>query len=424
MTDVVIVGGGPAGLVGAGHLAEMGHDVTIFEQETQIGGRVRSRRERGFVFDRGFQVLFTAYPALREELDLAGLSLRPFSPGVTLASRDHRSRLVDPSAQLSAVFETLANRDITFGDKFRLYQLKRDLLRKSTEEILSADDKRIDVYLANLGFSERFRERFVGPLYGGITLDRSLSSSRLIFEYTFKMLTQGTAALPADGMGEVTRQLGQRAREQGVTIETDTRVDAVEPDSEGAIVETNRETVEATAAIVATDSRTAYELTGCETIPTDGPGVVTQYISLPADTPLPTGKRLHLNIDTDGPNHIAPLSAVAPAYAPSDRQLLSATFLGAQPGDDADLMSSVQATLEGWYPELSVGDLELERTDRIEFAQFAQPPGFRSTLPSVDEPTGQVYLGGEYTEWSSIQGAMRSGQRVATVVDQTLSVLN
>ena len=38
--------------------------------------------------------------------------------------------------------------------------------------------------------------------------------------------------------------------------------------------------------------------------------------------------------------------------------------------------------------------------------------GSRST-PTVDAPAGRVYLAGDYTRWSSIQGALRSGRDAA-----------
>ena len=102
-------------------------------------------------------------------------------------------------------------------------------------------------------------------------------------------------------------------------------------------------------------------------------------------------------------------------------QLLSATFLGEQTQTDEELASEVRNALASWYPASDFSALELLRTDRIQFAQFAQPPGFRDTLPSVDAPAGEVYLAGDYTEWSSIQGAMESGKQVARAVDRTLS---
>ena len=67
-------------------------------------------------------------------------------------------------------------------------------------------------------------------------------------------------------------------------------------------------------------------------------------------------------------------------------------------------------------PGVRVGELEAVGIDRIEFAQFSQPPGFRSSLPAVGSPDGPVYLAGDYTQWSSIQGALESGKRAAAAV--------
>src|SRR6056297_2575727 len=96
MTEVVVAGGGLAGLVAARHLAAAGHDVTLYEAEETVGGRVRTVEADGFVMDRGFQVLFTAYPAARRELDYDGLDLRYFAPGAVLARPGRRSVLADP----------------------------------------------------------------------------------------------------------------------------------------------------------------------------------------------------------------------------------------------------------------------------------------------------------------------------------------
>ncbi len=93
---VVVVGGGLAGLVAARHLAAGGVDVTLTERRPSVGGRVRTTVRDGYQFDDGFQVLFTAYPAVRRELDLEALDLRPFAPGATIARDGHRSPLVDP----------------------------------------------------------------------------------------------------------------------------------------------------------------------------------------------------------------------------------------------------------------------------------------------------------------------------------------
>ena len=94
--DVVVVGAGLAGLVAARRLAAAGADVTVYEERADVGGRVRTEHQNGFTLDRGFQVLFTAYPAVRAELDLDALDLRYFTPGAVIARPGPRSVLSDP----------------------------------------------------------------------------------------------------------------------------------------------------------------------------------------------------------------------------------------------------------------------------------------------------------------------------------------
>jgi len=421
MTEVVVAGGGVAGLVAARHLASDGLDVTLFERTDRVGGRVRSDHRDGFILDQGFQVLFSAYPAVGAELDREALSLRSFPPGAILARPGERTTVADPFADIGAGIETLFNRDITLGDKLRVLKLRRDMLRTPVDGLLDGDGRSIDTYLQDRGFSAAFRNRFAAPFYGGITLDRSLSSSAAIFEYTFKMLAQGTAAVPAEGMGAIPAQLKARALEAGARIETGRTVEAVTQDGSRVTVETATETVEAGGAVVATDPQTARAVTGCRAIPTGGRGCVTQYFSLPEQQRLDTDGRLLLNVADACPNQVAVLSAAAPEYAPAGSHLLSATFLGEQAESDETLAEEVRETLTTWYPENSFAALELLRTDRIEFAQFPQPPGFRAALPAVDDPTGQVYLAGDYTEWSSIQGAMESGRRAARTAGEALA---
>jgi len=409
---VVVVGGGLAGLVAARCLADRGRDVRVLERRQRTGGRVRTNVEDGFTLDRGFQVLFPSYPAVRAELDTEALCLRRFSPGAIIARPGDRSVLADPLRDPRAALETALNSTATVGDKLRVLWLRLALARRSLADL--DDDATIEENLTARGFSRRFREEFFAPFYGGVTLDRSLSSSAYVFEYTFKMLASAAAAVPAEGMAAIPRQLAERTRRAGATVETGRAVESIERTGAGLRVATDGGPVRADAAVVATDPATATELTDCEAIPTEGRGCVTQQFALPDS--LGTGGRILLNAADGRPNQIVPVSEAAPEYAPSGTHLLSATFLGIPEESDRALAREVRATLSSWYPERSFADLKLLRTDRIPFAQFAQPPGRIAALPDVDAPAGPVYLAGEYTEWSSIQGAMASGRRAARAV--------
>ncbi|MFB6126416.1 MAG: NAD(P)/FAD-dependent oxidoreductase [Halolamina sp.] len=418
MSRVVVVGAGLAGLVAARHLADAGHEVSVFERRESVGGRVRSREVDDVVCDRGFQVLFTSYPAVRRELDLDALDLRRFTPGACIGRDGQRSVLSDPLRDPGALVESAFNREVTTVDKLRTLLLERDVRRDDPESLFDGDDATIREYLQGRGFSERYVERFVAPFYGGITLDRSLSTSKQVFEYTFRAMSHGAIAVPADGMGAIPRQLAARATDAGAEVVTGEAVVDLDHDREGAAVETEARSVAADAVVVAAGPKRAAELTDVAAIPTDAKPSVTAHLRLPDEPRLDGGERIHLNADGEAPNTIAPMSAVAPEYVPDGEGLLVATFLGedALETDAERLCERTRTALSSWYPEYRFDGLEPVAVDRIEFAQFAQPPGFRDGLPAVEAPEGPVVLAGDYTEWSSIQGAMKSGLEAAAAV--------
>jgi phytoene dehydrogenase-like protein len=451
--EVVVVGAGLAGLVAARRLAAKGAAVTVVEARSEVGGRVRTREVEGFTIDRGFQVLFTAYPAARRELAYRTLDLRPFRPGAVIARRGSRQVLSDPTRDPGALLASLRNDEVTLTDKLRTLALRNHVRQRDEADCFETpgSDESIRDYLDRWGFSESFVEHFVAPFYGGITLDRSLSTSRRVFEYTFRMLSEGRIVLPAAGIGAIPAQLAERAERAGADVALDEPVRAVEAggsesrrdrrgrlgrrgrgsgrgstdgDDEadapaGVRVETAARTLRADAAVVATDPESARELTGVSSIPTATRGCVTQYYRLPARQSLDTGRRILLNAGDASPNTVVPLSEVAPEYAPDGAHLVNATFLGRQAmeRDDDDLLAATRDALDDWYPRRRREfELELLHTDRVPLAQFDQPPGVFDELPDVRDPAGRVYLAGDYTAWSSIQGALRSGRQAARAV--------
>src|SRR5579884_3482596 len=231
MKRVLIVGAGLAGLTCAKVLHEAGCEVRVLEAADGVGGRMRTDATAdGFLLDRGFQVLFTAYPAAKRHLDYAALRLRRFVPGAILIRDGAWHELGDPLSQLSLLGPTLSNPLLTFGDKRRTLRLRRYSRRRSLHRIFSgrvrSADLTIEEALRRWGFSEQgFIDSFARPFYGGIVLDRQLTTSARILYFTTKMLASGQVVIPELGMGEIPVQLAARLPEQAVRLQT--RVEGV-----------------------------------------------------------------------------------------------------------------------------------------------------------------------------------------------------
>src|SRR5690349_17834270 len=68
-TEVVVVGGGLAGLSAATYLARGGVSVTLFEKAAEVGGRAATQTYDGYAFNRGAHALYyggAATQVLRE----------------------------------------------------------------------------------------------------------------------------------------------------------------------------------------------------------------------------------------------------------------------------------------------------------------------------------------------------------------------
>jgi phytoene dehydrogenase-like protein len=70
----IVIGGGPAGLVAAGDLAEGGMATTLLEAAGGLGGRAATERRQDFALNQGPHALYVGGPAMRAlkrmEIDL------------------------------------------------------------------------------------------------------------------------------------------------------------------------------------------------------------------------------------------------------------------------------------------------------------------------------------------------------------------
>lgn len=208
--DVVVVGAGLAGLSCVRVVSEAGLTCTLLEASDGVGGRVRTDRVDGYVLDRGFQILLTAYPEARRQLDMDGLDLREFEPGAVVHAEGRWHRVADPRCRPALAFASLTAGVGTLGDKFRLMRLLARALRSDAARLLQDEDCTAERALRAEGFADLMIDRFFRPLFAGITLDPALGVSSRFFYVILKSLLGGDSAVPAEGMDAIPRQLAQR----------------------------------------------------------------------------------------------------------------------------------------------------------------------------------------------------------------------
>ena len=408
MPDVVVVGAGVSGLCCARELHAAGLDVLVLERGDRAGGRVRTDEVDGFLLDRGFQVLLTAYPEARRTLDYERLSLRAFESGALVRKDGRFARLADPSRHPLQALESLRGAPGSVPDKLRLARLRRRLSGGSINEILTAPQVTTAEALAREGFSPSLVEAFFRPFLGGIFLDPSLETSSRLFAFVFKMFSEGEAALPAAGMEAIPRQLAESLPETAVRYGA--TVESVAP---GEVVLAGGERIAATSVVIAADGPEAARLTGL--VPAPGArGVTTLHYA--ADR-SPVGEPvLVLDGEGSGPvNDLCVPSDVAPSYAPPGAALVSATVLGVPPLDDAALDAAVRDQLRSWFGA-PVDGWRLLRALRLPFALPAQPPAALSPAERPVRLREGLFVCGDHRDTASLQGAMVSGRRAAAAV--------
>lgn len=412
----IVVGAGLAGLICARALVDAGAPVRVLEAG-EIGGRVRSRSRDGYRLDRGFQVLFTGYPGARRWLDFARLDLRPFEPGAAVRHNGGWAVLGDPRRDRAALVPSLATTLVPLSDKLRTLLLVGRLVGRDWDGVrtVGGRDRSTLGYLRACGFSDAYIDRFVRPFYGGIYLDRSLETSARVFAFTFSMLARGETVVPAAGMGAITRQLAD-----GLPVDTIREATPVRGllREGGRIVGVRTEAGEMRAprVVVATDSQAAAALTGLD-LPTATLSSTVVYFG--THDSLTDQKKILLNPAPGALiNNAVQLSNIAPEYAPAGQHLLSCTILGDPARDDEAVIARCRAELAEWFGAERTTPARLRALDviRVPFSQFAQPPGIHDTLPRNRTELPGLYLAGEYTEDSSINGAIRSGEATTGVV--------
>jgi phytoene dehydrogenase-like protein len=400
--DVVVVGGGLAGLSAAVNVHRAGLTVIVCEAGDQVGGRVRTDRRDGFLLDRGFQVVLPGYPELRRQLDLSALRLRPFLRGVLAMTPGGRTCLAAPWHGRRAAAGTAGFLRGRPGDSLALAALSlRDML--APDEVIRATDPAVTTRQdLRRRVGQATLTEVLRPFLAGVFLDPSLDTPARLFHLIWRCFLRGGGALPDGGMQMLPTLLADGL--PAGAVRTGTEVTEVR---ESGVRTNTGEQIRARAVVIATDGTTAAALAPGLAQPAWHP-VTTFYYRLPAsplDAPV---------LVIDGRDELllnaAVLSDVAPGYAPASAALVAASVPGRL---DPSLEPRVRSGLARMY-DTSTRDWELLDLYAIPLALPVLAAGQPLARPVRLGP-GR-YVCGDHRDTPSIQGALVSGRRAACAV--------
>jgi protoporphyrinogen oxidase len=406
---VIIVGAGIAGLTAAKLLKAKGFEILVIEASDGIGGRVRTDEKDGFLLDRGFQVLLSAYPEAKKLLNYKDLDLKPFLPGAKILDKKGITEIIDPLRRPSSFLKTLLSPAGSLGDKIQMLLVKKQLEKKSVEQIFEENEQTTDSYLLRKGFSDKMIASFFRPFLAGIFLEKNLFTSSRMFNFVFKMFSEGDTVIPAKGMGEIPKQLAKDLTEQELLLNT--RVVAVE---ENKVKTEGNQIYEADFIILATDQDhvpSPYQQTQHQKRT-----VTNMYFTsniAPFKDPI-----IALNANENAlVNNIAVMNHVSALYSKNGESLISISIL-----DDVnhlhpdELINKVKSEMSFWFK-----GVENWRYLHSYFIPYALPDqkSVETKVPDSEYIISKsVYKCGDYLLNGSINAAMLSAKKVVELISR------
>lgn len=398
--DVIVVGAGLAGLAAATRLVAAGRSVRVLEASDAPGGRMRSDVVDGFVVDRGFQVLNTAYPELRRLDVLRHLDLRRLDRGAYLREGQALHLVADPRRIPAGAAGLLTGPLGTLAERVRLGAFLLGVAYSPVGLLRRRADQPFREALHRHGIDGAPTEHFLRPFLAGVLQEDALTTSSRFAEYVLRTFVRGDVVVPAAGMGALPALLA--ARLPPGTVRTGRVVTAVRP---GEVDVDGEGTVRAGAVIVAADPVGGARLLG---LPQPAMHAITTTWHA---TGTPPTDRPMIALDTEGgpvANSVV-MSNAAPSYGSGGRALIASSNLGPDPLPD-DVLRSTLARL--WGVD-TAGWQQVAQT-RVPQSVPALPGGTRRGVRVRVAPG--LLVAGDWRESPSSEGALRSGRRAAVAL--------
>jgi phytoene dehydrogenase-like protein len=316
----IVVGGGPAGLVAAGRLAEGGLPTTLLEAGSGLGGRAASERRHGFDLNQGPHALYAGGPAMRE-LRAMGIDLprwNPTSPRSVLLRDGRPTRRPDGSLALLRWLAGVARRRPAGLAGLSVAEWLRRDLRSERARAVAGALVRVTTFVAD---------------HDALSADVAAGQLRIGLVPGVRYLRGGWQSL--------VDALAARAEGQGATLRTRAAVRALERDSDRWAVTLDEETLHADALVVAAGGPDAFaKLLGGRAPAAPGPAAELSVLDLGLESLPREGRRFALGVDA--PTYLS-------RHSPPDHRggvLLSLAGYARQP--HAELEAVADAVQPGW----------------------------------------------------------------------------
>ncbi len=227
-SDVIITGGGVAGLTAAALLARRGKDVRLIEQSHAVGGRARTKQQNGFYLNQGPHALYRAGRGI-EILRELGIEPRGRVPAISgaFAVRDGVKQTL-PTGFVSLLTTNLLGP----GAKLEMGRLLSSIGKLDGAEVMR-------VSLADWVDENISHEEVKGLFYALCRVSTYTNAPEIMSAGAaieqLKLASDKSVLYLDGGWQTIVDGLGEAAINAGVKIETGVKIKSIERDQTGAV---------------------------------------------------------------------------------------------------------------------------------------------------------------------------------------------
>lgn len=432
MSEVVVVGGGLAGLAAAVALAGDGASVTLLERRPSFGGRAYSYEHPALAETVDSQhVVLGCCTNLLGLVDQAGAdNLVRWYDELTFLEPGGRKSIMKPSglpAPLHQTMSFLRAPMLGLKDKIGIASGLLQFLRGYPE----GDAESFATWLKRTGQTERAIRHFwepvvVGALNDGFEQCSTKYAGKVFHESFLKSEVGGRLGIPAAPLTEFFEPVVALAERLGVTVKLKCGVDGLERRDGGWAVRADAQEFVADAVVLATDFRQTRKLLDG----VGGAGAIASDLERFVAAPITT---VHLWYDRDVTemDHAVLLDTrVQWVFAKSRIRgwaaergsylelVISASWAELGMGRE-EILASALRELELFFPKVREARLVKSGVLKEARATFSVVPGLDAFRPEQRTEWPGLFLAGDWTatEWpSTMEGAVRSGRLAAGAV--------